>query len=143
MSQTSAASQRTPVSEYEQVDVVVVGGGQAGLAMGHALARRGLRGGKDFVILDAADSVGASWDSRWNSLRLITPTRHTALPGLPFPGPPDAYPGKDDVAAYLRRYATHFDLPVRPATHVQRLTHDPLGQGSCCRRTGERCEPAG
>lgn len=118
-----------PDSEPEQVDVAVVGGGQAGVAMGQALTRRGLRGGKDFVILDDADRVGASWDSRWDSLRLFTPARHTALPGLSFPGPPDAYPGKDDVAAYLRRYATQFDLPVRSGTRVERLIRDPAGPG--------------
>ncbi|WP_240157176.1 flavin-containing monooxygenase [Pseudonocardia broussonetiae] len=113
----------------EQVAVAVVGGGQAGLAMGHALTRRGLRGGRDFVLLDAADRVGASWDSRWDSLRLFTPARHTALPGLPFPGPPDAYPGKDDVASYLRRYAAQFELPVRSGTRVERLIRDPAGPG--------------
>lgn len=109
----------------EQVLVAVVGGGQAGLAMGHALTRRGMRDGNDFVILDAADRVGASWDS----LRLFTPAGHTALPGIPFPGAPDAYPGKDDVAAYLRQYVTRFDLPVRPGIRVERLMRDPAGPG--------------
>ncbi len=118
-----------PDSEPEQVDLAVLGGGQAGLAMGQALTRQGLRGAKDFVILDAADDVGASWDSRWDSLRLFTPAHHTALPGLPFPGPPDAYPGKDDVADYLRRYAIRFDLPVRSGTCVERLIRDPAGGG--------------
>ncbi|QJY50756.1 NAD(P)-binding domain-containing protein [Pseudonocardia broussonetiae] len=97
--------------------------------MGHALTQQGPRAGKDFVILDAADRVGASWDSRWDSLRLFTPAGHTALPGLPFPGPPDAYPGKDDVASYLRQYATHFDLPVHAGATVERLTLDPCTRG--------------
>lgn len=113
----------------ERVDIAIVGGGQAGLAMGHALTRHGRRGGKDIVVFDAADRIGDSWDSRWDSLRLFTPAGHTALPGLPFPGPPDTYPGKGDVAAYLRRYADHFDLPVRSGTRVQRMVRDPAGSG--------------
>lgn len=90
------------------VDVAVIGGGQAGLAMGYHLQQRGRR----FVVLDAAAEVGASWRSRWDSLRLFTPAGYAGLPGLPFPGPPDSYPGKDQVADYLARYAAEFDLPV-------------------------------
>lgn len=112
-----------------RLQVAVVGGGQAGLAMGQALTRRGLRGGEDFVILDAADQAGAAWRDRWDSLRLFTPARFSALPGMAFPGPPDAYPGKDDVAAYLAAYTARFDLPVRHRTPVRRLTQDPAGPG--------------
>ena len=65
----------------ERYDVVVVGAGQAGLAIGHFLAEQGRR----FVILEAADSVGSAWRSRWDSLLLFTPRRYDALPGSPFP----------------------------------------------------------
>lgn len=101
--------------------VAIIGGGQAGLAMAHALISRGLRGGQDFIVLDAADRTGASWSNRWDSLRLFTPARYSALPGMPFPGPPDAYPGKDDVAAYLTAYAARFDLPVQHHTGVHHV----------------------
>jgi putative flavoprotein involved in K+ transport len=101
--------------------VAVVGGGQAGLAMGYALMRRGLRPRDDFLILDAGAQAGSTWAARWNSLRLFTPARHSALPGLPFPADPDAYPGKDDVARYLADYAHRFDLPVRSGVRVQRV----------------------
>src|ERR687883_589652 len=88
--------------------VVVVGGGQAGLAAGYYLARAGI----PFVILDANERVGDSWRKRWDSLELFTVARYSGLPGLPFPGDPDSYPSRDDVVAYLTDYAWHFDLPV-------------------------------
>jgi putative flavoprotein involved in K+ transport len=101
----------------EVLDVIVVGGGQAGLAMGWHLARERLR----FVVLEAAPDIGHSWRSRWDSLTLFTPARYDALPGMPFPGPPDSYPTKDPVASYLRAYAAAFDLPVRLNARVTEL----------------------
>ena len=83
------------------LDVLVIGGGQAGLAMGYHLAQRGLH----FQIVDAGAEVGHVWRSRWDSLRLFTPAQYDNLPGLPFPSSPDIYPGKDDVADYLQAYA--------------------------------------
>src|SRR5215475_12494255 len=101
----------------ERFDVVVVGGGQAGLAIGYFLASQGLR----FVILEAADLIGAAWRTRWDSLLLFTPRRYRALPGLPFPGDPDGYPTRDEVIAYLERYAETFDLPIELDSNVRRL----------------------
>src|SRR5436309_13975917 len=89
-------------------EVVVVGGGQAALAIGYFLAQQG----RDFVILEAAEEPAAAWRERWDSLKLFTPGRYSSLPGLPFPGDPDSYPGRDDVASYLAEYARHFALPV-------------------------------
>jgi putative flavoprotein involved in K+ transport len=90
------------------IDVVVIGAGQAGLAVGHTLKRAGV----DFVILDAATELGVSWARRWDSLRLFTSARYCGLPGLPFPGDPDRYPTKDEVPHYFRAYAATFDLPI-------------------------------
>lgn len=98
-------------------DTLVVGAGQAGLAAGYYLARAGL----DFTLLDANDEIGAAWDRRWDSLRLFTPARYDALPGLKFPGAPYALPGKSEVAAYLRRYANTFSLPVQRGVAVTAL----------------------
>ena len=100
------------------LDVLVIGGGQAGLAMGHQLTQ----GGRRFEIVDAAPEIGHVWRSRWDSLRLFTSGRYDNLPGLPFPATADAYPGKDDVADYLQAYAAQFRLPVRLNTAVTSLT---------------------
>ena len=101
-----------------QLDVLVVGAGQAGLAMGHHLAQRNLR----FQIVDSGAEIGATWRSRWDSLRLFTSGRYDSLPGRPFPAAADTYPGKDDVADYLRAYTAEFGLPVRLDTTVTSLT---------------------
>ena len=95
-------------SSGDRLDVVVIGAGQAGLAMGYFLARQGRR----FVILERADSVASAWRERWESLTLFTPRRYSALPGLLFPGEPDGYPTRDEVIAYLERYAESFELPI-------------------------------
>ena len=101
----------------DRLDAAVIGAGQAGLAIGHFLAKRGLR----FTILEADDSLGSAWRSRWDSLVLFTPRRYDGLPGLPFPGDPDGYPGRDEVVGYLERYASTFDLPVQLNARVQSL----------------------
>jgi putative flavoprotein involved in K+ transport len=95
--------------------VIVIGGGQSGLAMGYFLAQQGRR----FAILEAAEEPAAAWRSRWLSLKLFTPARYSGLPGLPFPGDPDRYPGRDDVVAYLAEYARHFALPVVLGSRVR------------------------
>jgi putative flavoprotein involved in K+ transport len=99
-------------------DVVVIGAGQAGLAIGYFLARQGKR----FVIVDAAGSVGAAWRARWDSLLLFTPRRYDSLPGLAFPGDPDGYPTRDEVIEYLERYVATFELPIELDAAVQSLT---------------------
>ena len=104
----------------ERQDVIIIGGGQAGLALGYHLARRGLR----FHIIDGADSVGASWRCRWDSLRLFTPARYSGLPGMAFPDEPDALPARDEVAAYLATYAVAFDLPLRFGEKVLEVVAD-------------------
>ena len=103
--------------------MIVVGGGQAGLAIGYFLAQQG----RKFAILEAAEEPAAAWRARWDSLKLFTPARYSGLPGLPFPGDPDSYPGRDDVAAYLTEYARHFALPVVLGSRVRA---DPAGRGS-------------
>jgi putative flavoprotein involved in K+ transport len=103
--------------EQERFDVAVIGAGQAGLAMGYFLGRQGRR----FVILDSADAIGSAWRDRWESLTLFTPRRYSALPGLPFPGDPDGYPTRNEVIAYLERYAERFKLPIELISEVKEL----------------------
>jgi putative flavoprotein involved in K+ transport len=109
--------------EAERVETVVVGGGQAGLAVGYHLAQRGL----PFVILDANERIGESWRKRWDSLRLFTPTRYNALPGLSFPRRSHPFSSKDEVADYLEAYAARFELPVQTGVRVDRLSHNGSG----------------
>src|ERR671937_1605718 len=101
----------------EHYEVVVVGGGQAGLAVGYFLARQGRR----FVILERSAEIAPAWRERWDSLTLFTPLRYSALPGLPFPGDPDGYPTREEVIAYLERHAGTFELPVELNSEVEKL----------------------
>jgi putative flavoprotein involved in K+ transport len=100
----------------ERLSIVVIGGGQAGLAMGYHLQRAGER----FVILDAQPRSGDSWRRRWTSLRLFSPPRYASLPGLPIAV--GHFPSRDEMADYLEQYATHFRLPIRHEVTVTRLS---------------------
>ena len=73
------------------------------------LARRGVR----YLVIDAAADIGHSWRTRWDSLRLFTSARYDGLPGEDFPGGPDSYPSKDQVAAYLTDYAHRHAFPIQ------------------------------
>jgi putative flavoprotein involved in K+ transport len=107
-------------TDTERFDTIIIGGGQAGLATGYHLKRRGL----PFVILDAQERVGDAWRTRWDSLRLFTPARYDKLPGLPFPAPAWSFPTKDEMSDYLENYAERFNLPVRTGVSVDRLSRD-------------------
>ena len=107
----------------DEPEVLVVGAGQAGLAIGHQLSERGLR----IQIVDAAEEIGAVWRSRWDSLQLFTAAQYNSLPGMNFPAPADTYPGKDLVADFLQAYAARFDLPVRLNTRVHSLRQADRG----------------
>jgi putative flavoprotein involved in K+ transport len=107
----------------ELLDVIVIGGSQAGLALAWHLARQQLR----FVVLEAGPEIGHTWRSRWDSLTLFTPTQYNSLPGMPFPGTADTYPTKDPVVDYLQAYATAFNLPVRLNARVTQLSQTAEG----------------
>jgi putative flavoprotein involved in K+ transport len=109
----------------QQLGTVVIGGSQAGLAIGYFLKKRSL----PFVILDENERIGNAWRKRWDSLCLFTPARYNGMPGMPFPRRPWAYPTKDEIAGYLEAYARAFELPVRTGVKVDRLA-----------KTGDRFE---
>lgn len=96
------------------VDTIIVGAGQAGLAASYELTQRGV----DHVVLER-DRIGAAWASRWDSFCLVTPNWSVQLPGYPYDGnDPDGFMPRDDIVAYLERYAAHFDCPIRAGAEV-------------------------
>lgn len=99
-------------------DVIVIGGGQAGLSVGYHLKQRGVR----FVIVDGSERIGDAWRKRWDSLKLFSPAWLDGLDGLPFPLPRNECPTKDQMADYLEAYAKRFELPVQLRTQVERLS---------------------
>jgi len=116
---TAATAIEDRQQSVEHFETIVVGGGQAGLALGYYLKKLG----RPFVILDANERIGGSWRTRtWTSLRLFTPARYDGLPGWPFPAPSWSYPTARETADYLEAYAARFELPVRTETRVDRLT---------------------
>jgi putative flavoprotein involved in K+ transport len=100
-----------------ELDLLIIGGGQAGLAMGFHLKKTPL----SFRIVERHTRVGDSWRKRYASLVLFTPRSYSALPGLAVPGDPEGYPTKDAMADYLEAYAERFELPVAPGTGIGRL----------------------
>jgi putative flavoprotein involved in K+ transport len=102
----------------EHYQVIVVGGGQAGLAIGYFLAEQGRR----FLILEDSEAPAAAWQARWDSLRLFTSARYDGLPGRSFPGDPNHYPGRDEVVSYLTDYARDFELPVARGSRVHSIS---------------------
>jgi putative flavoprotein involved in K+ transport len=113
----TTGEQETSARRAGEYDVAVIGGGQAGLTMGYYLARHGRR----FVVLERESSIANAWRERWESLTLFTPRLYSALPGLPFPGDPDGYPTRDEVIAYLERYAETFAFPIDLNSNVRAL----------------------
>ncbi len=104
----------------ENIETVIIGGGQAGLATAYHLLGRG----RPFVILDENQRIGDAWRQRWDSLRLFTPARYSGLPGWQFPALPLSFPTKDEVAEYLEAYAARFELPVRTGINVDGVHRD-------------------
>jgi len=116
----------TPATE--RLETIIVGAGQAGLSVGHHLAKRD----RPFLILDANGRVGDNWRRHWDSLRLYSPACLDELPGMPFPAPAWSFPTKDETADYLDEYATHFELPIRSRTPVRAISKNGRGYIVAC-----------
>ncbi len=102
-------------SSHRRYAVIVIGAGQTGLAAGYHLARRGI----DFTILEGSARVGNVWRARYDSLRLYSPAKYDALPGLPFPLAGHAFPTGRQMGDYLEAYAAHHRLPVETNVRVE------------------------
>ncbi|CAM5540066.1 flavin-containing monooxygenase [Streptomyces narbonensis] len=107
----------------EHVDVAVIGGGQSGLAAAYHLCREGLTP----VVLEASGQAAGSWPRYYDSLTLFSPARYSSLPGLPFGGDPDRYPHRDEVVAYLLRYAERLDADIRTGRQISSVRADGEG----------------
>lgn len=115
---------RTPHRRSRTLNVIVIGGGQAGLAAGYYLRRAGL----EFTILDAQLEPGGAWRHGWDSLRLFSPARHSSLPGQPMPRfPGEGYPTADHVVDYLAAYEKRYELPVERGVRVRSVLRTAEG----------------
>ena len=127
-SATAVAGARSSAGE---VEVVVVGAGQAGLATGFYLRRAGLVPGSDFVVLDANEHPGGAWQHMWPSLHLFSPAGFSSLPGWLMPAPTETYPPARHVVDYLAAYEQRYGLSVSRGVRVQavsRVDADPQGR---------------
>lgn len=104
-------------------DVVVIGAGQAGLAVAYFLRRTGL----SFVLLDAEAGPGGAWRHAWSSLHLFSPAQWSSLPGWPMPDSGDVYPPAAHVVDYLARYEQRYRLPVVRPVEVSAVSATPAG----------------
>lgn len=100
-------------------DVLIIGGGQAGLAAGYHLGKAGLR----FAILEGGAEATGSWSRYYDSLKLFSPARYSSLPGMQFPGNPNRYPARDEVLYYLRAYVKKFNLLIITHAYVENVEH--------------------
>ena len=99
-------------------ETIVIGAGQAGLAMGYYLKQSN----NPFLIIDKGQEVGEVWKERYDSLRLFTPRMYSSLPGLVLDGDQHGFPSKDEIGDYLKHYADKFALPVALNTEVLSVT---------------------
>lgn len=102
------------------LDVLVIGGGQSGLASGYHLKKSGL----SFLILEASGEAAGSWPNYYDSLKLFSPAKYASLPGLSIPSPGDRYPNRDEVVQYLKNYAFHFQLPMVFHQRVEQVSKE-------------------
>jgi putative flavoprotein involved in K+ transport len=102
----------------EHADIVIVGGGQSGLAGAHAALVRDLHP----VVLTASSEASCSWPRYYDSLKLFSPARYSELPGRAFGGDPDRFPTRDELVEYLRAYAAELGADVRTGQRVTAVT---------------------
>ena len=109
----------------ERIGVAVIGAGQAGLAVSHELTGAGI----DHVILEEG-RIAEAWRRRWDSFCLVTPNWSVDLPGFPYDGlDPDGFMARDEITAYLERYARSFDAPVRTGRQRSDAVRGGTGDG--------------
>ncbi|HWM03674.1 MAG TPA: NAD(P)/FAD-dependent oxidoreductase [Actinophytocola sp.] len=101
------------------IDTLVIGAGQAGLATSYWLTGAGI----DHLVVEARDRLGGAWPDRWDSFHLVAPNFSIQLPGKRYAGPdPDAFMPRDEIARYVADYAADIAAPVLLSTPVRRLS---------------------
>ncbi len=113
----------SPELSTQDMDVLVIGGGQAGLAVGYYLRRSGL----SYRILDAEPAPGGAWQHTWDSLTLFSPATWSSLPGWIMPGGSQRYPTRSEVLAYLTAYEERYHLPITRPVWVRTVVREPSG----------------
>jgi putative flavoprotein involved in K+ transport len=111
----------------KHIETVIVGGGQAGLAVSYYLSQRN----RPHIVLEQAERAGNVWrNHRWDSFTLNTPNWQSTLPGAEIPGSsPDSFLSRDEIVAYFENYVSRFQLPVRHGVQVQAVRPKPSGRG--------------
>lgn len=102
-----------------EVDVVIIGGGQAALSTAYFLKRKKI----SFIIIDNQQRAGGAWLHAWQSLRLFSPNTWSSLSGWMMPTTADTYPTRDEVIAYLTTYEQRYQFPVVRPVQVDHLEH--------------------
>src|SRR5450631_3728326 len=110
------------LSDKQHWGTIIVGGSQSGLATGYYL--KNIR--EDFIILETSDHIGQTWEKRWDSLKLFSPTSFNKLPGWSYPSAKGGPDTKEEMADYLNSYATKQDLPVKFSSRVTSLSKSGL-----------------
>jgi putative flavoprotein involved in K+ transport len=126
LSFTKHGARDARAKKSEHFEVVVVGGGQAGLSMSYLLKQRGV----SHVVLEGKRIASAWRDERWDSFCLVTPNWQCRLPGHPYQGDdPQGFMGRDEIVAYVESYARRFELPVREGVWVKSVDRLPGKRG--------------
>jgi cation diffusion facilitator CzcD-associated flavoprotein CzcO len=109
----------TALVERQEFDIVVIGAGQAGLAVSYYLRRTPW----SWTVLDGEVGPGAAWRHGWDSLRLFSPAQWSSLPGWPMPASTEGTPTRDDVLDYFAAYEARYTLPIQRPVRVQAVRH--------------------
>ncbi len=112
------------MNDTRRAHTIVIGAGQAGLAMSWLLSRAR----RDHIVLERRTTLGGGWQDRWDSFRLVTPNWTASLPGQPYDGEdPDGFMPRDEIADRVARYAERIQAPLETGTSVERLTPEDGG----------------
>lgn len=104
-------------------DVIIIGGGQSGLAVGYYLRRTNL----SFIILDKSEQPGGAWQHHWKSLRLFSPAQWSSLPGVIMPGGGNYYPSREETIQYIHEYEQKYQLPIKRPVEVKSVSKTEKG----------------